>query len=75
MSSKASKQFKKMSGCLQLKVNHKWTEYDFATCGVFFHYFNKAKVYDRMTQDMCDMHLYCNSRLKANLKVSCSRRS
>ena len=36
--------FKAMSGTLQLKANHKWTSYDFKTCGMYFHYFS-AKVY------------------------------
>ena len=40
----SSKQFKPMSGHLQLKANHKWTDYEFKTSGVYFHYFNSAKV-------------------------------
>ena len=48
----SGKAFKAMSGTLQVKANHKWTSYDFKTCGVYFHYFG-AKVQEHWRQGTC----------------------
>ena len=51
----SSKQFKAMSGHLQIKANHKWTDYEFKTSGVYFHYFNSAKVRISKTIAYCSL--------------------